>query len=1158
MRPPKTSLVAVLSVFLLLSCLVGSVAGFARQQRPGRFQVVRSDRFIEARQPDDDYGPPPPYYTVEPAVRASMASYSTSQVTSATVTSEPHASSGNYTFSRGIPSLSESSELDTSTLVPSAASSVKASSGTSSEALTAAGTTTKSSHLTQASGNGISETTDGHVSTIRNTSSSPIRTGSSVVTSRASDSASMTGTVSLETELSSSNAESESLSEVFSSASPQENSRVTSLTTTTTEVINITVTVTGVIESTASLVASQSLNGTVSVTITTYLTSTLDTTRSTDIPNPSSATESSNLFTSTLTLSESLGQSESDITTISIQASSGPLVASSALAINATSNSVMDSLKTTTVSEPSPITMVPGVVPPMGNVTGMTTRSVSTDYSKSTASPSNSSMTRGEETSSVFDWSTSTVAESRSSPATIGLPSISFTSFSFSIITTPMTPPSVATGSVSPPFENVTVIRSTWTSTITTSLGPTGFTSSAAHSTSGYNFSKTLESEMSSVGSWQTSANNLTDISTSIITRQPTNLPFPINTTSEWKPTVSSVTPTESTKTVSSQSPQASMSTPGSGWNTTAPYANSTSATGSASYSLTFGSVSYSRMGVTTYRSWNTTNTVQGPVNSTIQTATFGTQTEASMSGATGSLNRTVTAIPPFPTNVNVTLTTISGTVITETYTDILVSIITPTDSIFWSSSTVSSSFNTTPLFPFPSNTTLAGTGTHPTVISSSGEFSTPYKVSTTASERKYHTSNATQHMSVSIPLGSASGTGTPKFPSSNLTATATITFSSIVSWTPDPSPWTTWSTWDLTGKSGASISKGLPRVTIGNLSSVVSESTSYTRTTTLLLTTTLAEPSTSQSKFQNSTGDASSSISYTSTTTLFLTTTLEKPSTSRLSGATITSTASPWMNTTLVSTHSPEASTFWSEVTGTFLTTGSAKGIFTSAENSTLAPFPMTNSTLSQPTSSAIGTLTTTHTPDRPSGVTTPCKSSSTASSTCTDSVDYLPQRSSSVDSFTTDCWTASGSIDSSRPYVPTTPGQVSTICNTTSSMTSYSTARWSNTTKTFGIKDTSTYGSLTTFKTVTTVRAEESVSLWDDYPTPTDRVTSSEALPENPNFTSGNDFPAHRHKDVPNVGISVDNGGVSKSGYWRRQWENAKDKIQSVWHGKTLETEG
>ncbi|UZP37403.1 hypothetical protein NXS19_005219 [Fusarium pseudograminearum] len=1196
MRPPKISLVAVLSVFLLLSCLLGSAAG-------------------------------------------SMTSYSTSEKTTATdidtgsseasVTSGLHVSSGNFTVSLGISSATLSTVFDTNTAVPSAASSVKAGSTTSSEALTAVGTTaSESSHVTATSGN--------EASTIWNNSTSASMAGTTSLETELSSTSALTVTVSslltqtettsddisltdiassLEvsgttnaTAKTSSTAEAESLSEFFSSTSLGESSQVTALTTTTTRFFNATVTVTDVAESTGltlssttyltsingsltaatssgfvtdissqtstvlttvtiseenptsasaasgsattsatqdgltgisgsettqkiSSVASRFLNGTVSVTTTTtYVTSTLDTgfstqsggssvvtsdglsgvgtgessqtvvstsltgvtnEGSTTITFASSDTESSTSFVFTSTLNGSLGVSESDATTVPIQTSSDTLVASSALPVNATSNAVDNSLTTATASETSVITIIPGGVSPPGNATGVASGSASTDYSTSTASLFNSSMTRMEISSS-----------------------------------------------------QETSSLSTWTSTIATSLEPTGLTSSAkltaAHS-SGYNFSKTVESDMSSVGSLSTPASNLTGISTSIITWRPTNVPFPTNTSIEWKPTVSSTILTDSAKITNSQDPQTSLSAAGSGLSTTAPYINSTLTAGSATYTPPFGNLTSSRLTFTTYRSWNATNSAQGPANSTVQTVMSSTQIKSSMSTATYSLNGTVTVTPPFPTTNHVTLTTISGSVYTKTYTDILVTIITPTDPKFWSTSIISSSLNSTPPFPFPSNATLTGTGiplppigtwTHPTVISTPGAFSTPYKESTSTSEQKYHTSNVTRHWSVPGSSRSASGTSAPLFPSSNSTATATITFSSIVSWTPDPEPWTTWSTWEFTRKTGAPTF-GLPRVTdrnrssetsestsytqtttlfitttlsepttsrfvTGNLSSKASDSTSYTRTTTLVLTTTLADPSTTLSKFQNSTDETSPSISYTSTTTLFRTTTLGEPSTSRLSNAAVTPTTSTWMNTTLVSVHSSETPTSWSEVSGTFLTTGSAKGIATSADNSALTPFPVTNSTLSRVTSLAIDTLTTTYTSDRQAGETTPCKSSSTTSSTCTESLDYPPYGLSSAGSTTDDCSTAH-------------------------SMASYDTAHWSNMTETFVAKDidTSTHGSLTTFKTVTTVRAEES------------------------------------HSNMTDVGIGLDGGGVSKRSDWQRRWENVKDKINSLWHGQALESE-
>jgi hypothetical protein len=97
----------------------------------------------------------------------------------------------------------------------------------------------------------------------------------------------------------------------------------------------------------------------------------------------------------------------------------------------------------------------------------------------------------------------------------------------------------------------------------------------------------------------------------------------------------------------------------------------------------------------------------------------------------------------------------------------------------------------------------------------------------------------------------------------------------------------------------------------------------------------------------------------------------------------------------------------------------------------------------------------------------------------------------------------------------------------------------------------------SLTTFKTVTTVQAEMSGSVWDDYPTPTDKVAPSEVLPSDLNFPWGNDSPIHRHQNVSDLGIGVDDGEVSKRGDWQLRWENVKNKLKGLWHGQTSESE-
>ena len=103
----------------------------------------------------------------------------------------------------------------------------------------------------------------------------------------------------------------------------------------------------------------------------------------------------------------------------------------------------------------------------------------------------------------------------------------------------------------------------------------------------------------------------------------------------------------------------------------------------------------------------------------------------------------------------------------------------------------------------------------------------------------------------------------------------------------------------------------------------------------------------------------------------------------------------------------------------------------------------------------------------------------------------------------------------------------------------------------------ETNAHGSPTTFKTVTTVQAEMSGSVWDDYPTPTDKVAPSDALPSDLNFPWGDDSPIHRHQNVSDLGIGVGNGEVSKRGNWRLRWENVKDKLKGLWDGQTSESE-
>ncbi|KAF4995709.1 hypothetical protein FGRMN_4955 [Fusarium graminum] len=962
------------------------------------------------------------------------------------------------------------------------------------------------------------------------------------------------------------------------------------------------------------------------------------------------AKDSSASSASRLTPSGSIWGSASGNATMSAQTSSETLFASSALPVNGTSQINTSSSTVTTDSEGSVITVRPGHVPPPGSqING----SVSTEYSVSTPSQLNSSATKSDVsfsslTNSFFGWSTSTLIESVTS---LELPSITFSVPEFSIITTPMTPPSVATTST----YNISIIRSTWTSTITTSLAPTSMASSgnmtAAHTSSGYNFSQTVTSGMSTFNSQSTSIASPPGVSTSIITGHSSNFPFSTNTTANWWTTASSVSQfeSESANTMSSQDSKTTLSAATPGFNNTAPYGNSTSTVVTTAYTPTLGEVTSSLATITTYRSWNTTSAAQWLTNSTAQATITSTETESVTDIETRTLSEVTPITPGPPSSFDVTLTTISGTIVTKTYTNYSLTIFTPSISVPFKTSTLSHSLISSPPFPLPSNTTATGTGAplwpsgtggRPTITNSLGDISTPGASLTPTSKSTYHTVNTTSYGSATEPSASDWGTNTPFFPITNST-TAPTTLSTILSWQPDPEPWTSWSTWSLRRGSDSSVSYSTSsQLPAGNLSSETPGSTLYTRTTTLSLTTTLKAPSTSHSTPSNSSHDVSrstsysrtttvfrtttlgrpsasplsprnssnhasgstsysrtttvfrtttlgdpntshgtsgnsavstlESTSYTSTTTLFLTTTLGKPSTSRVSGAGISSsTISAWANTSSALTDSSETevlslTTVLSSLStepSTFLTAGSAKGISTSIGASGMTTIPTNSSTSSQvpsQPSSLVGTLT---------GTISPCESTTTTSSTCTDSPYYPPYHPSSLTTSTsTDFLSAAGSTTPGMPYSLTSviPGYPSSTCNITSSVSSHDVAyrsrmtHRSNMTNTFGAKDTSTYQSLTTLKTVTNVRQGVSGSVVDDYPTPTDRVTPSDGSPGDPNLPWGNDSPIHRHQNSSELGIGTSDigGGLSARASWR-VWEKVKDKLKSLWHGQVSENE-
>ncbi|KAF9766542.1 hypothetical protein IL306_001038 [Fusarium sp. DS 682] len=446
-------------------------------------------------------------------------------------------------------------------------------------------------------------------------------------------------------------------------------------------------------------------------------------------------------------LNASLGLSESEIATAPLQSSSETLIASTALPINATSEAVTSSFTVVTVSESSVITIFPGGIIPTGSVTSLANSSVSTEYSTSTPSRFNSSTSirlssLPSQTGSLFEWPTSTLTGSQTSEVTLEVPSLSFPTSWLSIITTPMTPPSVSTTPTRSPsggsaLGNITVIKTTMTSTITSSLLPTHLTLSgnvtAAHTTSGYNFSDTVGSATSTFKSWSTSLASFPGISTIIISGQPTNLPFPTNTTVDWRSTFS-MSWSGSNETISSQGPGTVSSIMTTSFNSTAPYINSTTITaGETSSTNTRGET---RSIITTGASgpWNTTSIVQRFTNSTTQVTVTATSTGSDLGAGTQILSDTAVISPQPPTSLNVTLTTISGSVYTKTFTDVTITIITPTFSVTSDSNTLSTVLASTPPFPFPSNTTAtgtgvpfspSGTGTPSTITSSSGELPT-------------------------------------------------------------------------------------------------------------------------------------------------------------------------------------------------------------------------------------------------------------------------------------------------------------------------------------------------------------------------------------------------------------------------------------------------
>ncbi|KAF5722594.1 MUC1-extracellular alpha-1 4-glucan glucosidase [Fusarium mundagurra] len=736
----------------------------------------------------------------------------------------------------------------------------------------------------------------------------------------------------------------------------------------------------------------------------------------------SPATGSSFSSVPTSVTSASVAVSESNIATTSNQTSSETLSASTALPVSATSDSVTESFVVTTVSEGSVITIFPGGIIPTESATSMMNNSVSTQYSTSAPSRFNSSMSirrtsLSSQTDSRFDWPTSTLTTSHTSEATLEVPSLSFPSSWLSIITTPMTPPSVSTTSTRGPSDgsalgNVTVIKTTMTSTITSSLAPTSLSSSGnvtvAHTTSGYNFSKSVGSSKSAFSSQSTSLDSFPGISTVIISKQPTNFPFPTNTSLVWQSETSSVSLSESDKTIGPKGSGATFSVTTAGFNSTTPFINLTTITASETYPSSNGDETPSILTAGASESWNTTSSAQWFTNSTIQTTVTATRTGSDLVPGTQILSDTAAVTPEPPASLNVTLTT---------FTDVKVTIIMPTFSTTSESNPLPTVSTSTAPFPLPSNTTLtgsgaslppSGTGPRFTITGTLGDFSTSSVTISPSIRTTYRTVNTTVAGTTTDTSASASGTNEPLFPVSNSTSLGTISLSTIASWRPDPEPWTSWPTLSLTNEPGVStwtvngeisewtsytrtttksltptsVEPSMSHSSVHNLSSATSGSTSYTRTTTVTLTTTLEESSTSPSTSGNRSSAASESISYTRTTTVFRTTTLGGPGASssalnNSSGGGSLSTSYTRTTTLTLTTTLAEPPT--SQISGAAVTDSSVStwanvtsGVtdFTSTETISLATV----------TSSLSGTLMTFLTTGSAKGVSTSLESSALA----------------------------------------------------------------------------------------------------------------------------------------------------------------------------------
>ncbi|KAK7422311.1 hypothetical protein QQZ08_009533 [Neonectria magnoliae] len=125
---------------------------------------------------------------------------------------------------------------------------------------------------------------------------------------------------------------------------------------------------------------------------------------------------------------------------------------------------------------------------------------------------------------------------------------------------------------------------------------------------------------------------------------------------------------------------------------------------------------------------------------------------------------------------------------------------------------------------------------------------------------------------------------------------------------------------------------------------------------------------------------------------------------------------------------------------------------------------------------------------------------------------------------------------------------------CNSTSTKSTCTSSRWANATGPF----TSNGHSLpTTLETIT--RSDEE---WNSgkpmYPVPTDKKSSEDRLPDDPNFPwGGEDSPIHRHHNTTKLGDGTRDGDLLPRSEWRLRWEMALTKVKSIWQRPEIKEE-